>query len=149
MRRARSSQFLIQDVPDLTGHIAIVTGGLLSHRAFSILGRPRPQTLRMNLYYEAMSRLTFRRGTGNSGIGYETSLQLARHHARVYIAGRSLQRLQEAIASMKAAVPPGQELDLHLLEIDLGDLQSVKDAAERFQQQESKLHLLINNAGVG
>ncbi|KAL8718519.1 MAG: hypothetical protein Q9225_004349 [Loekoesia sp. 1 TL-2023] len=49
---------------------------------------------------------------------------------------------------MKAAVPPGQMLDLYLLEIDLGDFKCVKDAAERFQQHESKLYLLVNNAGV-
>ncbi|KAL8842405.1 MAG: hypothetical protein Q9170_000533 [Blastenia crenularia] len=49
---------------------------------------------------------------------------------------------------MKAAIPLGQELDLHPLNIDLADLRSVKDAAEQFQQQESRLNLLINNAGV-
>lgn len=85
---------------------------------------------------------------GNSGIGFETSLQLARCHARVYIGGRSNKRLQEAIASMRSSAAPGQALDLHPLQFDLADLQSVKAAAELFQQKESKLHLLINNAGV-
>ncbi|KAI4173105.1 MAG: hypothetical protein LQ343_003215 [Gyalolechia ehrenbergii] len=74
-------------------------------------------------------------GTGNLVLATRQAFNW--HHARVYIAGRSPKRLQDAAASMKTAAPPGQELDLHLLEIDLGAPQSVKDAAEGFQQQES------------
>lgn len=39
-------------------------------------------------------------------------------------------------------------LDLHMLEMDLQNLRSVKEGAERFMKQESRLDLLINNAGV-
>ena len=35
-----------------------------------------------------------------------------------------------------------------MLEMDLQNLRSVKDGAERFMKQESRLDLLINNAGV-
>ena len=39
-------------------------------------------------------------------------------------------------------------LDLHILEMDQQSLKSVKDGAEAFMKQESRLDLLINNAGV-
>ena len=39
-------------------------------------------------------------------------------------------------------------LDLHMLEMDLQSLRSVKEGAEAFMRQESRLDLLINNAGV-
>ena len=84
--------------------------------------------------------------TGNSGIGYETTLQLALHGARVYIAGRSPDRVRHAIEQMNAS--SANSLDLHLLEMDLQDLGSVKQGAEVFMKQESRLDLLINNAGV-
>ena len=83
---------------------------------------------------------------GNSGIGYEISLQLALHGARVYIAGRSPERLKTAIEQMKASSE--NPLDLHMLEMDLQNLKSVKDGAETFIKQESRLDILINNAGV-
>ena len=83
---------------------------------------------------------------GNSGIGYETSLQFALKSARVYIAARSRKRVDEAIAKMKGFAK--QQLDLHFLDLDLQSLQSVKNAAADFMKRESQLDLLINNAGV-
>ena len=83
---------------------------------------------------------------GNSGIGYEISLQLALHGARVYIAGRSLERLKTAMEQMKASCE--RSLDVHMLEMDQQSFTSVKDGADAFMKQESRLDLLINNAGV-
>ena len=39
-------------------------------------------------------------------------------------------------------------LDLHMLEMDQQNLRSVKNGAESFMKEESRLDLLINNAGV-
>lgn len=47
---------------------------------------------------------------------------------------------------MKAS--SAKTLDLHMLEMDLQSLGSVKGGAESFMRQESRLDLLINNAGV-
>lgn len=85
--------------------------------------------------------------TGNSGIGYETSLHLALHNARVYIGGRSKERVDKAINEMKRA-SPNNKLDLRFFQLDLQNLRSVREAAKWFGQQESRLDLLINNAGV-
>src|SRR4051812_15288595 len=77
---------------------------------------------------------------GNSGIGYETSRQLAIRGARVYVAGRSAQRINEAITKMKKG-SSNLNLDLHPLELDLQDLQTVKGASLSFIDKESRLDL--------
>ena len=84
---------------------------------------------------------------GNSGIGFETALQLALHGARVYIAARSKSRIMNAIDQMKASTTR-KELDLRTLDLDLGSLRSVDTAARTFMKAESRLDILINNAGV-
>lgn len=40
------------------------------------------------------------------------------------------------------------KLDLYPLDMDLQNLQSVKEGAEAFMRLESRLDILINNAGV-
>jgi NAD(P)-dependent dehydrogenase (short-subunit alcohol dehydrogenase family) len=40
------------------------------------------------------------------------------------------------------------ELDLRFLQMDLQNLRSVKAAAASFRQRETRLDLVINNAGV-
>lgn len=85
--------------------------------------------------------------TGNSGIGYQTSLQLALRHARVYIAGRSEERVNKAIEEMQRTAG-SMQLDLRFLQLDLQNLKSVKAAAAAFKQKEQRLDILINNAGV-
>ncbi|KAH8901264.1 NAD(P)-binding protein [Thozetella sp. PMI_491] len=84
---------------------------------------------------------------GNSGIGYETAKQLALRNARVYIASRSGQKVGEAIRQMEQS-SGGKKLDLRFLQLDLQNLGAVKAAATGFAQQESRLDILINNAGV-
>lgn len=83
---------------------------------------------------------------GNSGIGYETALQLATHGARVYIAARSKSRIVDAIAQMKSSTQ--RNLDLEALDLDLSSLRSVESAAKAFMRAEARLDILINNAGV-
>lgn len=82
---------------------------------------------------------------GNGGIGYETTRVLAQKGARVYIAGRSAERVNKAITDLNKL---GKPLDLHFLQLDLLDLKSVKAAAASFNAQEETLDILINNAGV-
>jgi NAD(P)-dependent dehydrogenase (short-subunit alcohol dehydrogenase family) len=82
---------------------------------------------------------------GNSGIGYEITLQLALRGARVYIASRSSDRVNNAIAEMRQNSP---DLDLQFLRLDLQDLQSIKDTTADFMSREHRLDILINNAGI-
>lgn len=79
----------------------------------------------------------------NSGIGYHTALQLARHGASVVLACRSAGRGRAAYDRMKAAAP---DADLVLGSLDLADLSSVRTFADRHGG--APLDLLVNNAGV-
>jgi NAD(P)-dependent dehydrogenase (short-subunit alcohol dehydrogenase family) len=83
---------------------------------------------------------------GNSGIGYETVQQLALRNARVYIGGRSKERVDKAIRDMNTA--NNRTLDLRFLQLDLQDLSSIRSAVERLSGMEQRLDILINNAGV-
>lgn len=82
---------------------------------------------------------------GNSGIGYETTIQLARRGARVYIAARSESRVQGAIKTMQQGP---DKVDIRFLKLDLQDLQSIKTTVSDFMQKEDRLDILLNNAGV-
>ncbi|RPD56665.1 NAD(P)-binding protein [Lentinus tigrinus ALCF2SS1-6] len=79
---------------------------------------------------------------GNVGIGYETTKALLQHNAKVYLASRSKEKADAAIASLKEAT--GKEPIF--LELDLAHLASVKKAAEEFLSKEHELHILFNNA---
>lgn len=80
------------------------------------------------------------------GIGSETAKQLALRNARVYVTGRSAEKIERTRVRLNNDA--GRELDLHALKMDLEDLHSVKAAAEDFMRCESRLDILINNAGV-
>ncbi|HWC34628.1 MAG TPA: oxidoreductase [Mycobacteriales bacterium] len=81
----------------------------------------------------------------NSGLGYHTALELARHGAKVVVASRSDVRGKEAVAKIIAEVP---HADLDLRGLDLADLASVRSFADGIQASYPSLDLLINNAGV-
>jgi NAD(P)-dependent dehydrogenase (short-subunit alcohol dehydrogenase family) len=80
----------------------------------------------------------------NSGIGLVTARELARHGARVILAGRRQAALDEAAATVRAAAP---KAEVETLVLDLSDLTSVRAAAQRVAATET-VDLLINNAGV-
>ena len=83
--------------------------------------------------------------TGTGGLGYETSLALARAGAEVIVAGRNPGKGAEAVAAITSAVP-GAKARFEAL--DLARLQTVADFATRIGQQHERVDLLINNAGV-
>ncbi|KAI1307123.1 NAD(P)-binding protein [Xylaria venustula] len=87
---------------------------------------------------------------GNAGIGYELCKILHRGGATIYMATRSKERAEEAIQSIHKSYPENIETGtLKFLHLDLSDLVSVRTAASQFAQQETKLHVLWNNAGIG
>ncbi|KAH8981077.1 NAD(P)-binding protein [Lactarius akahatsu] len=81
---------------------------------------------------------------GNAGVGKETVKQLLAHNAKVYLAARSAQRANEAIAELKNET--GKEAIF--LQLDLADIPAIRKSAQEFLSKESQLHVLINNAGV-
>jgi len=88
---------------------------------------------------------------GNSGVGYECALHLARRGASVVIGCRSAARGGEAVTRIQAAlggadVTPGGSVSVTT--VDMADLSSVKAAATAFAAAHTELHGLILNAGV-
>jgi len=81
----------------------------------------------------------------NTGLGYETALELAGAGAEVVVAARSPDKGAAAVARILAA-HPGAKVRLELL--DLARLADVAAFAERIAGGHDKLDLLINNAGV-
>lgn len=82
---------------------------------------------------------------GNTGIGKETARGLAGRGARVVVAGRSEERTRAAIREISADTG---STDLDFVPLDLGDLGSVRRAAEEVLRQERRLDVLVNNAGL-
>ena len=82
---------------------------------------------------------------GNSGLGYQTVLQLARKGARVQLAARDRGR-GTAARQRLATEAPGSHVEL--AELDLADLASVERFAAGFLAGGKGLDLLVNNAGV-
>lgn len=68
-------------------------------------------------------------------------------NAKVYIAARSEDKANRAIADIKQARPQSKG-SLIFQHLDLSDLSTIKTSVERFTSQESRLHVLFNNAGV-
>ncbi|ALC42023.1 CG31235, partial [Drosophila busckii] len=81
----------------------------------------------------------------NTGIGKETALELARRGATVYLACRDKQRAELA---RKFIIKETQNKNVYFLELDLSSLESVRQFVVKFKQQQSQLHVLINNAGI-
>jgi NAD(P)-dependent dehydrogenase (short-subunit alcohol dehydrogenase family) len=82
---------------------------------------------------------------GNSGIGYEAALALAKKGAHVVLAVRSAEKGQAAARAIKGAHPAAT---VETMALDLSDLGSVRGFAEAFLKRFTRLPLLINNAGV-
>lgn len=81
----------------------------------------------------------------NSGLGYETTLALARKGAQVIMGCRNPAKAEAAAQAVRAAVPGAQ---LTLLALDLASLASVRSFAAQVRERGPRLDLLINNAGV-
>jgi NAD(P)-dependent dehydrogenase (short-subunit alcohol dehydrogenase family) len=81
----------------------------------------------------------------NSGLGFQTALELARHGATVVLAVRDENKGRAARDRIRAAVP-GAALEVRHL--DLADLDSVRAFAETLLAERPGLDVLINNAGI-
>ena len=81
----------------------------------------------------------------NTGIGFETALDLYQKGARVYVASRNEEKALNAIERMKAQGGAGELIYCHL---DLANLSSIKTFADKILHNETHLDLLVNNAGI-
>lgn len=81
----------------------------------------------------------------NTGIGKETALDLAKRGARIIMACRDMEKAEAALKEVKEG--SGSE-NVVISKLDLSDTKSIREFAEVINREESKLNILINNAGV-
>jgi NAD(P)-dependent dehydrogenase (short-subunit alcohol dehydrogenase family) len=108
LKMTNDMNWTIQDMPDLTGKVVIVTGG-------------------------------------NSGLGYESVKAFAMKDAEVILASRSPEKGEEARTAILQAIPEGT---IRVMQLDLGDLESVRAFASDFKKRYKQLDILLNNAGI-
>lgn len=126
-----SKNFKPDDVPDLSGKVAMVTG-----QAFS------PHFCNVQLTDHKR---------GNRSIGLETVYMLLRKNCTVWVAGRSASGFEEA----KKALSPRPDIDetmmsrLHFHKLDLAEMKHSEESGQDFAKQHpDRLDILLCNAGV-
>ncbi|UTW62466.1 SDR family NAD(P)-dependent oxidoreductase [bacterium SCSIO 12741] len=98
-----------QNIPDLSGKVAIVTGA-------------------------------------NSGTGYGITYHLAKHHCKVIMASRNVEKLQDAKKRLKDEIP---HANLEIEVVDITHLESIRKFSQRITSSYGKIDFLANNAGGG
>ncbi|TPX30543.1 hypothetical protein SmJEL517_g05924 [Synchytrium microbalum] len=81
----------------------------------------------------------------NTGIGYETALQLAKQGATICVACRPSQKTHDAVRTIREK---SKNEDVFASELELDSMDSIRAFAERWIKSGKPIHILINNAGV-
>ena len=82
---------------------------------------------------------------GNSGLGFWSVKAFAENGAEVVLACRSTGKGEKAKSEILNEVPGGK---IEVAELDLADLESVRNFASDFQKKHTRLDVLLNNAGI-
>jgi NAD(P)-dependent dehydrogenase (short-subunit alcohol dehydrogenase family) len=80
----------------------------------------------------------------SSGIGFETSLLLAKNRFFTYATMRNLDRSNKIIELKQK-----EKLPLEVLKLDVTDDKSVKEAIGKIANEQGTIDVLVNNAGYG
>ncbi len=78
----------------------------------------------------------------SSGIGFETALQLARSGFNTYASMRNLEKSKNI-----TEIANRENLPLQVVQLDVNNDRSVKEAIGRIEQEQERLDVLVNNAG--
>jgi retinol dehydrogenase-13 len=81
----------------------------------------------------------------NTGIGLETAVDLAKRNARVILACRSVERGETAAVEVRKR--SGND-NVVFVQLDLASLDSVRKFAAKILEEEPRIDILINNAGL-
>lgn len=103
-----SDKWTLQDIPDLTGKVIIVTGA-------------------------------------NSGLGFEDTKAFSGKGAKVILACRNLKKGNNALLKIQKEIP---KADVEVMQLNLANLDSIKNFASEFKEKYDRLDLLVNNAGI-
>ena len=85
---------------------------------------------------------------GAVGIGLETTKYLAQKGCTVYVASRKSQKTIDGISKAEQALEGGAgAVKFH--ELDLASISGARGSTERFGDIESRIDILVANAGIG
>jgi NAD(P)-dependent dehydrogenase (short-subunit alcohol dehydrogenase family) len=82
---------------------------------------------------------------GNSGLGFEAVKAFGRKNATVILASRNFEKGETAKKEILSEFP---NCKIDVMQLDLGDLSSVKAFANTFKGNYHQLDILLNNAGI-
>ena len=80
----------------------------------------------------------------SSGIGFETALLLARSGFHTYASMRNLEKSKKI-----TEISNREKLPLQVVQIDVNDDKSVKDAMDKIAAENKRIDVVVNNAGYG
>lgn len=81
----------------------------------------------------------------NTGIGKETALEMARRGARVILACRDMAKAEKVAREIRETTA---NKNILVKKLDLASLKSIRSFGEEIMREESRLDILINNAGI-
>ncbi|WP_452218742.1 SDR family oxidoreductase [Lacinutrix undariae] len=83
--------------------------------------------------------------TGTStGVGFESAILFAKNNFKVYATMRNLDKATKLKAQIE-----NDNLDIHLLPLDVTKTETIKAAVDTIITNDGKIDLLLNNAGAG
>src|SRR5918992_3447260 len=80
----------------------------------------------------------------SSGIGFETSLILARNRFYTYA---TMHKLEEEKSKPITDIAKNDSLQLQVIELDVNDDKSVKNAIDTIVDEMKRIDVVVNNAG--
>jgi len=80
----------------------------------------------------------------SSGIGYETSLALARDGFYTFATVRNSKKAEKLLQTAKK-----ENLNIEIIELDVDDEKSISTAIEKIISKKQRIDVLVNNAGWG
>jgi NAD(P)-dependent dehydrogenase (short-subunit alcohol dehydrogenase family) len=83
---------------------------------------------------------------GNSGIGKETAVALARDGAHVVIAARNPSKAAAAVKEIQQRTGAGERVET--MPLDLASFAAVQSFSAAFHERFDRLDILVNNAGI-
>uniref|UniRef100_A0A1L8E4K0 Putative dehydrogenase with different specificities related to short-chain alcohol dehydrogenase n=1 Tax=Nyssomyia neivai TaxID=330878 RepID=A0A1L8E4K0_9DIPT len=81
----------------------------------------------------------------NTGIGKESAIDLARRGAKIYMGCRDIKRGEDARLEV---IEKSGNTNIHFRQLDLASMSSIRTFAANFKNEEDRLDVLMNNAGV-
>ena len=78
----------------------------------------------------------------SSGIGFETAILLARNGYHTYASMRNLEKSKDI-----AQITTKEKLPLQVVQLDVSDDMSVKEAIDKIESEQGRINVLVNNAG--